>query len=249
MEIPEPFSVRREEIVPTIVTSSPSRIHTVPSPISTIQCQRAHGSRSSRAGIFVSMIRPSAAVSVAVSVPVSVAIGLVCPAPRAGETCAMRLDVSAAFTGTAIVPGDVAVADGVVTAVGLSPRGSGLAVPGYVDLQVNGWAGVDLHTAEPSDRERLSAALAAAGPTSWRPTLISAPEAELARALQGPWPRACLGVHLEGPFLSPEKGGAHPPEYLRAPDVDELRRLLEAGPVTHVTVAPELPGAVALIDE
>ena len=63
MEIPEPFSVSREEIVPTIVTSSPSRIHTVPSPISTIQCQRAHGSRSSRAGIFVSMIRPSAAVS------------------------------------------------------------------------------------------------------------------------------------------------------------------------------------------
>ena len=65
MEIPEPFSVSREEIVPTIVTSSPSRIHTVPRPISTIQCQRAHGSRSSRAGIFVSMIRPSAAMSVA----------------------------------------------------------------------------------------------------------------------------------------------------------------------------------------
>ena len=58
--IPEPSSVRREEIVPTIVTSRPSRIQTVPSPTSTIQCQRAHGNRSSRAGILVSMIRPSA---------------------------------------------------------------------------------------------------------------------------------------------------------------------------------------------
>jgi N-acetylglucosamine-6-phosphate deacetylase len=161
----------------------------------------------------------------------------------------MRLDVNAAFTGTEIVPGDVDVADGVVTAIGLSPRGSGLAVPGYVDLQVNGWAGVDLHTAGPDDRERLSAALADAGTTSWRPTLISAAEEELTRALQGPWPRACLGVHLEGPFLSPEKSGAHPPEYLRAPDLAELRRLLDAGPVVHVTLAPELPGALELIDE
>ena len=131
----------------------------------------------------------------------------------------MRLDVSAAFVDGEIVPGDVEVIDGVVTAVGLSPRGSGLAVPGYVDLQVNGWAGVDLHTAGPDDRERLSAALAEAGTTSWRPTLISAPEEELTSALRGPWPRGCLGVHLEGPFLSPEKGGAHPPEYLRAPDL------------------------------
>ena len=67
--IPEPSSVSREEIVPTIVTSRPSRIHTVPSPISTIQCQRAHGSRSSRAGIFVSMMRPSVMDSVDMSLP------------------------------------------------------------------------------------------------------------------------------------------------------------------------------------
>ena len=243
MEIPEPFSVRREEIVPTIVTSSPSRIHTVPSPISTIQCQRAHGSRSSRAGIFVSMIRPSAAVSVA--------MGAGCPqGPRGGETCAMRLDVSAAFVGTEIVPGDVEVADGVVTAVGLSPRGSGLAVPGYVDLQVNGWAGVDLHTA---GRGRPRAALRRArrgGHDELAPHADQrAGGGAHARAAGPVAARGCLGVHLEGPFLSPEKGGAHPPEYLRAPDLDELRRLLDAGPVTHVTLAPELPGALALIDE
>jgi N-acetylglucosamine-6-phosphate deacetylase len=161
----------------------------------------------------------------------------------------MRLDVHAAFVDGEIVPGDVEIEDGVVAAVGLQPGGSGLAVPGYVDLQVNGWAGVDLHTAGEDDRERLSSALAAEGTTSWRPTLITAPEEELTRALQGAWPRACLGVHLEGPFLSPEKSGAHPPEHLRAPDLALLRRLLDAGPVTHVTLAPELPGAHALIDE
>jgi N-acetylglucosamine-6-phosphate deacetylase len=127
--------------------------------------------------------------------------------------------------------------------------GEGLAVPGYVDLQVNGWEGVDLHTADAAEREEMSATLAAAGTTRWRPTLISAPEQELARALRGAWPARCLGVHLEGPFLSPERGGAHPPEHLRAPDLGELRRLLGAGPVTHVTLAPELPGALALVDE
>ena len=137
-----------------------------------------------------------------------------------------------------------------VTAVGLSPRGSGLAVPGYVDLQVNGWAGVDLHTAGADDRERLSAALAEAGTTSWRAHADQrAGGGAHARAAGRRGRARCLGVHLEGPFLSPEKGGAHPPEYLRAPDLDELRRLLDAGPVTHVTLAPELPGALALIDE
>ena len=102
--MPEPFSVSREEIVPTIVTSRPSRIHTVPSPTSTIQCQRAHGSRSSRAGIRVSMMRPWAAVSVDMA-PLGVP-----GVPRRGNL-RMRLGVCAAFAGR-IVPGDVEVADG-----------------------------------------------------------------------------------------------------------------------------------------
>jgi N-acetylglucosamine-6-phosphate deacetylase len=161
----------------------------------------------------------------------------------------MRLGVSAAFAGGRIVPSDVDLVDGVIAATGLEPRGEGLAVPGFVDLQVNGHAGVDLHTADEAAREQLDAALAEAGTTAWRPTLITAPEAELISALGGAWPSACLGVHLEGPFLSPERSGAHPPEYLRAPDLALLRRLLDAGPVTQVTLAPELPGADALVDE
>lgn len=161
----------------------------------------------------------------------------------------MRLGVREAFVGGRIVVGDVDLVDGAIAAAGLEPRGEGLAVPGFVDLQVNGYADVDLLTAGEAERERLDAALAEAGTTAWRPTLITAPEFELTRALRGAWPARCLGVHLEGPFLSPERSGAHPPEHLRAPDLDELRRLLDAGPVTQVTLAPELPGAGALIDE
>src|SRR4029453_12542390 len=56
-----------------------------------------------------------------------------------------------------------------------------------------------------------------------------------------------LGVHLEGPFLSPVRMGAPPPAARRDPDRALLERLLGAGPVTYVTLAPELPGALELV--
>ena len=61
-----------------------------------------------------------------------------------------------------------------------------------------------------------------------------------------PGPRV-LGAHLEGPFLSPERPGMHPVAQMRAPDLAMLERLLDAGNVTEMTLAPELPGAFALI--
>jgi hypothetical protein len=57
--MPLPFSLRRPPIAPTMVTCRPSRIQTVPSPTTTIHWNRAHGSRSIRAGIFVSIVRSS----------------------------------------------------------------------------------------------------------------------------------------------------------------------------------------------
>src|SRR3954452_25076578 len=59
MEMPEPCSVRRLAIVPTIVTSRPSSTHTAPRPMTTSQCQRDHGRRSIRDGMSVSMVRSS----------------------------------------------------------------------------------------------------------------------------------------------------------------------------------------------
>jgi N-acetylglucosamine-6-phosphate deacetylase len=88
--------------------------------------------------------------------------------------------------------------------------------------------------------------------TAYQPTLITSAEAATVEALQtipasSTGPRV-LGAHLEGPFLSPERPGTHPLEHLRAPDVELLDRLLDAGQVTQMTLAPELPGADALVE-
>src|SRR6185437_9792542 len=57
-----------------------------------------------------------------------------------------------------------------------------------------------------------------------------------------------IGAHLEGPFISGERLGTHPAEARRDPDCQLLERLLAAGPVSHVTLAPELPGAYELME-
>ncbi len=164
----------------------------------------------------------------------------------------MRLGVEAAVVEGVLVPGDVEVADGTVAAVGLSPRGRGTAIPGLVDLQVNGFGGVDFANADAAGYRRAGASLLEHGVTAYQPTLITAPEAELAAALAevpaGEAAPRILGVHLEGPFLSPARLGVHPPTARRDPDPELLARLLAAGPVSQMTLAPELPGALELVD-
>ncbi len=145
--------------------------------------------------------------------------------------------------------------DGRVLRVGIEAAGGrGTALPGLVDLQVNGIAGVDFLDASTADYGRAGEALLAAGVTAFQPTLITAPEETLAACLAelrglGDVGPQMLGVHLEGPFLSPAQLGAHPPAHRRDPDLRLLRRLLAAGPVSQVTLAPELPGALALVAE
>ncbi len=165
----------------------------------------------------------------------------------------MRLGVEAALVRGELVPGDVDVEDGRVVAAGLArgPRGR-VAIPGFVDLQVNGYGGVDFLTASGDDYRRAGEALLLGGVTAYQPTFISAAEETTVEALQAmptaaPGPRI-LGAHLEGPFLSPDHPGAHPLRHLRSPDVAPLDRLLAAGVVTQMTLAPELPGADALVE-
>jgi N-acetylglucosamine-6-phosphate deacetylase len=165
----------------------------------------------------------------------------------------MKLGVEAAVIGEALVPGDVEVANGVVTAYGLAgANGSGIAVPGFVDLQVNGFAGVDLMGADADGYRRVGEALLETGVTAYLPTFISAPEEELLAALGSvpvePGGARILGIHLEGPFLAPTRLGIHPPAARRDPDPALLERLLGAGPVRLMTLAPELAGADELID-
>jgi N-acetylglucosamine-6-phosphate deacetylase len=163
----------------------------------------------------------------------------------------VRLGVEAAVVDGALVPGDVEVADGRIAAVGLAGAGSGTAAPGFVDLHVHGFGGVDFASADADGYRRAGEALLRTGVTAFRPTFVTAPEEELVASLRGApegdvGPRV-LGCHLEGPFISPLRLGMHPAASRRDPDPGLLERLLAAGPVAHVTLAPELPGALEAV--
>ena len=165
----------------------------------------------------------------------------------------MRLGVEAALVDGTLVPGDVEIIGGRVSGIGLtSPNGHGIAAPGFVDLQVNGFAGIDFLSADAEGYRLAGEALLETGVTAYLPTFITSPEEQLLAALRevprgGDGPRV-LGAHLEGPFLSALRLGIHSADSRRNPDVDLLERLLDAGPVRLVTLAPELPGATKVIE-
>jgi N-acetylglucosamine-6-phosphate deacetylase len=169
----------------------------------------------------------------------------------------MRLGVRAALVNGEVVEGDVAVEDGVVVEVGLGGGGgAGLAVPGFIDLHINGIVGVDFLAAGPEGYAQASEALAATGVTAYLPTFITSPMADYpaalanvveAMALAAPGARV-LGVHLEGPYLSPQWPGAHDPTQLREPDVEEALALVASGPVKMMTLAAERPGGLDLVE-
>ena len=166
-----------------------------------------------------------------------------------------RLGVRAALVDGWLVPGDVEIAEGRIVSLGATPPWrANLAIPGYIDLQVNGFGGVDFLAADPADYEVAGEALASCGVTAYQPTLVCAPPEVTVTAIQhagkalteaGP---RILGVHLEGPFLATKWKGAHDPRWIVAPDLDLAARLCDAGPVTYVTLAPELPGGFELLD-
>lgn len=156
---------------------------------------------------------------------------------------------------------EVAIGAGVVVAEapGSAPvlDATGLTVlPGVLDLQVNGVAGIDL-TAEPERLWEAGAALATYGVTGWLPTVITSdPEAReraLATLAAGPpagWRGAVpLGLHFEGPFISPARKGAHPARWLRDPSADLAAGWSRDAGVVMATIAPELPGALGLISD
>lgn len=128
-------------------------------------------------------------------------------------------------------------------------------VPGFVDLQLNGGFGHDF-TRDPSSIWEVARRLPAHGVTAFLPTIITAAPAAALRALEvlaaGPSPgwlgATPVGVHLEGPMISASRRGTHPPQHLRPPSPQLVRSWLEAGPPLMVTLAPELPGALAAIE-
>lgn len=126
--------------------------------------------------------------------------------------------------------------------------------PGLIDLQVNGAFGHDL--SDPTaDVARISAGLPASGVTAYLACVITSPVERygpcldhLALAMVTPVDGArLLGVHLEGPFLSPRRPGTHTPGWLLPPSAALADAWLERGTVRLVTLAPELPGAIDLV--
>ena len=140
-------------------------------------------------------------------------------------------------------------------------QGSYLA-PGFIDLQVNGFAGVDYNSGSTSMEEisRSIQAQFACGVSRFYPTVITGGPAEMLAALRNlnqametlPEGFAIEGFHVEGPHISAEDGprGAHPRQWVRQPDVAEYKRWQDAtnGKVKLVTLSPEWPEAPHYIE-
>jgi len=124
-------------------------------------------------------------------------------------------------------------------------------VPGFIDLQINGAFGMDF-TFDPESIWQVGEQLIRFGVTSFLPTIISSPPKTIlnAQAVVQKGPPASyhgarvIGLHLEGPYLNPEKHGAHNPDYLRLPEPEIYGHWSPATFVRLVTLAPELPGAI-----
>jgi N-acetylglucosamine-6-phosphate deacetylase len=164
----------------------------------------------------------------------------------------MRLGVAGAVIGGGLVPGDLEVEDGLITRAGISPAGpGGYALPGLIDLQANGYGGVDFNEAGHDGFLTALRALKRDGVFAVQPTIITDSAENVVRQLKvidavRPDPAAAcraVGVHAEGPFLSPHHRGVHRTEYLRAPDQAIVEAFLAAGPLRTITIAPELDHA------
>src|SRR6266849_8283633 len=143
-----------------------------------------------------------------------------------------------------------------------SERPAQWIAPGWVDIQVNGFAGVDYNSpTTPHDEIARSVQVQySAGVARFYPTVITGAPADMLAALRNLTRAketlaegiAMDGFHVEGPHISPDEGprGAHPKRWVRPPDIDEFRRWQDAtgGRVRLVTIAPEWPEAPRYIE-
>ncbi|MGH2760264.1 MAG: N-acetylglucosamine-6-phosphate deacetylase [Actinomycetota bacterium] len=167
-----------------------------------------------------------------------------------------------------MAPALVRIGDGAVAAVeGLGPgsgaatRLAGVVVPGLVDLQVNGRGARDVLEGTVAAVEDIASQLPAEGVTSWLPTIVSAPAGARLEAIDaiaeamGRQRRGLvsgariLGAHLEGPWITRARAGAHDPAALEAPNMLSIEQSLTRRPgvVRIVTLAPEMSGGLEAV--
>jgi N-acetylglucosamine-6-phosphate deacetylase len=161
-----------------------------------------------------------------------------------------------------VVPGHVVIEDGVISAVVQEPDNHQAATwpyiaPGFIDVHVHGWGGHDA-TGDSNALTGMAHALLKRGVTSFLPTALTLPQDEIPRfadrvrawmATNPTGGAEPLGFNLEGPFLAPAREGAHDPALLRTP-AELPDRIMEAAldGLRVITIAPELPGALELIE-
>jgi N-acetylglucosamine-6-phosphate deacetylase len=129
-----------------------------------------------------------------------------------------------------------------------------IVLPGFIDLHVHGGGGHDIMSGGEA-AQRIAGLHARHGTTALLATTMTAPLSEIETALRGlgevcrrraPGTARVLGVHLEGPYINPGKLGAQP-DFAKPASLDELRALHALAPIRLITLAPEVPGNLALI--
>jgi N-acetylglucosamine-6-phosphate deacetylase len=169
--------------------------------------------------------------------------------------------------GSAAYHGDLSFDDRIVRIKKRTHAIDDYIIPGFIDLQVNGGCGIDVMSASVDDLLELSHCLAHEGTTGWLPTVITSPLETIERidgiiaaamAVQAETEHAAqrgvrnlpgatiLGMHLEGPFISPARRGIHPPLNL-LPQGEALERVSRLQTLKLITLAPELDGALDAI--
>lgn len=174
----------------------------------------------------------------------------------------MLLAADTLLTGAELLrPGWIDIADGTVRAVGAGvPPGVadhelGTVVPGFVDTHVHGGGGANFSAAAAHETAKAAGLHRRHGTTTLVASLVTAAPAELlvqVRSLAADVRAGVLaGIHLEGPWLSVHRCGAHQPALMRDPEPGEIDRVLAAGDgaIAMVTLAPERAGALAAIGQ
>jgi N-acetylglucosamine-6-phosphate deacetylase len=164
---------------------------------------------------------------------------------------------------TDLPSGDVTISGTRITARGAAATGQSVEcegmviVPGFLDVHTHGGGGFNLHTTSAEEIASYAGWVPVTGVTSFLIGVVgipgALPEPQLraaVHAIETPGSGAePLGIHLEGPYISEHRRGAHLPSWLRAPDAAEMAHVLEVsgGHLSLITLAPELPGALAMI--
>jgi N-acetylglucosamine-6-phosphate deacetylase len=166
-----------------------------------------------------------------------------------------------------IAQGDLVVEDTRIAAVGTTPQDTVeqiidasdcIVLPGFIEVHTHGGGGFNLHTTDASEIRSYACWIPATGVTSFLIAVVGTPnalpEAQLCAAVEAieqPGLDVCAeaaGIFLEGPYISVEKRGAHPPVWLRIPDANETEHILRLtnGHLRLITLAPELSGAAEM---